>query len=61
WPGALARTSTHGVVLARLIIDKKDYGIHSFIVQLRDEGHKPMPGIEIGDIGPKYGFNHIDN
>ncbi|CAG8770063.1 20201_t:CDS:10 [Cetraspora pellucida] len=35
WPGALARTSTHGVVFARLIIDKKEYGIHSFIVQLR--------------------------
>ncbi|CAG8685239.1 4569_t:CDS:10, partial [Cetraspora pellucida] len=61
WPGALARTSTHGVVFARLIIDKKEYGIHSFIVQLRGERHKPMPGIEIGDIGPKYGFNHFDN
>ncbi|KAF0492560.1 peroxisomal acyl-coenzyme A oxidase 1 [Gigaspora margarita] len=61
WPGALARTSTHGILFARLIIDKKDYGIHSFIVQLRDERHKPMPGIEIGDVGPKYGYNYNDN
>ncbi|CAG8766230.1 3260_t:CDS:10, partial [Racocetra persica] len=61
WPGALARTSTHGIVFARLIIDKKDYGIHSFIVQLRGERHEPMPGIEIGDIGPKYGYNYNDN
>ncbi|CAG8435874.1 6886_t:CDS:2 [Diversispora eburnea] len=47
--------------MARLIIDKKDYGIHSFLVQLRGEGHKPLPGIEIGDIGPKLGYNNIDN
>ncbi|CAG8609483.1 8040_t:CDS:10 [Funneliformis caledonium] len=61
WPGALARTSTHAAVFARLIIDGKDYGIHPFIVQLRGENHKPLPGIEIGDIGPKFGFNNIDN
>jgi len=61
WPGALARTSTHAAVFARLIIDGKDYGVHSFIVQLRGENHKPLPGIDIGDIGPKYGYNNIDN
>ncbi|RHZ59339.1 hypothetical protein Glove_364g39 [Diversispora epigaea] len=61
WPGSLARTSNYAVVMARLIIDKKDYGIHSFLVQLRGEGHKPLPGIEIGDIGPKLGYNNIDN
>ncbi|CAB4445582.1 unnamed protein product [Rhizophagus irregularis] len=61
WPGGLARTSTHAVIFARLIIDGKDYGVHSFVVQLRGENHKPLPGIDVGDIGPKFGFNNIDN
>ncbi|CAG8570219.1 9624_t:CDS:10 [Acaulospora morrowiae] len=53
--------SNHGAVFARLIIDNKDYGVHPFIVQFRGKDHKPLPGIEIGDIGPKYGMNVIDN
>lgn len=40
----------------------KDMGVHAFFVQLRDMNtHKPLPGITIGDIGPKLGFNSIDN
>ncbi len=33
--------------------DTQDYGVHNFIVPLRDGSHKPLPGIELGDIGPK--------
>lgn len=29
------QTATHTVAFARLIIDGKDYGVHSFIVPLR--------------------------
>ncbi|XP_065903315.1 peroxisomal acyl-coenzyme A oxidase 1-like [Dysidea avara] len=62
WPGGLGHTSTHAVVIARLIIKDKDYGIHHFIVPLRDlENHKPLPGITLGDIGPKFGSFGIDN
>lgn len=25
------------------------------------ETHRPLPGIEVGDIGPKYGFTGKDN
>lgn len=25
------------------------------------ETHRPLPGVEVGDIGPKYGFNSKDN
>lgn len=32
WPGDLGRYTTHACVFARLKIDKKDYGVHSFIV-----------------------------
>ena len=32
------------------------------MVQIRDyETHRPLPGFEIGDIGPKYGFDEKDN
>lgn len=52
WPGALGYAATHTIVIARLIIDKKDYGIHSFIMQIRSlTDFTPLPGIELGDIG----------
>jgi acyl-CoA oxidase len=45
WPGGMGKTSTHAVVMARLILDGKDYGPHAFMVQLRClDSHKPMPG-----------------
>lgn len=32
------------------------------MVQIRDlETHEPLPGIEIGDIGQKLGYNSVDN
>ncbi len=38
--------------MARLIIDGKDHGVHGFIMQIRSlEDGKPLPGIELGDIG----------
>lgn len=60
WPGALGILATHAVVYARLIVNKKDLGFHAFMVQIRDERHKPLPGIEVGDIGPKMGGNGMD-
>jgi len=45
-----------------MIIDGQDYGVQPFIVQIRDiDTHKPLKGVEVGDIGPKYGFNFKDN
>jgi acyl-CoA oxidase len=32
WPGDLGRFATHAVVFARLLIDKKDYGVQPFFV-----------------------------
>ena len=38
------------------------YGPHPFVVQIRDpETHQPLPGIIIGDVGPKHGFAPMDN
>jgi acyl-CoA oxidase len=62
WPGGLGHTSTHAVVPARLITLGKDHGMHLFIVQLRSlEDHTPLPGINVGDIGPKFGYFEMDN
>ncbi|KAG0197322.1 Peroxisomal acyl-coenzyme A oxidase 1 [Mortierella sp. GBA30] len=62
WPGALAQSSTHCAIYARLILLGKDYGVHPFLLQIRASGtHAPMPGIEIGNLGSKIGFNTIDN
>ncbi|KAE9167378.1 Peroxisomal acyl-coenzyme A oxidase 1, partial [Phytophthora fragariae] len=52
----------HAIVHARLFLDGKDVGVQAFLVQLRSlEDHQPLPGIEVGDIGPKVGFNGVDN
>ncbi|KAG0364330.1 hypothetical protein BGZ54_007619, partial [Gamsiella multidivaricata] len=64
WIGGLGAICTHAVVQAKLIIDGKDYGAHVFVVPIRSlEDHKPFPGIEVGDIGPKAygGFNKMEN
>ncbi|XP_072946858.1 acyl-coenzyme A oxidase 1-like [Epargyreus clarus] len=62
WPGGLAQTANHCIVLAQLYIKDKCYGIHPFLVQIRDfETHIPLPGIKVGEIGPKQGFQTANN
>ncbi|KAL0578790.1 hypothetical protein V5O48_003202 [Marasmius crinis-equi] len=63
WIGALGKTSTHGVVQAKLILpDGVDVGPHLFFVQLRylgeapgPQNHRLLPGIIAGDIGQAEG------
>ena len=53
---------THSAVFCKTIVEGKDYGVNPFLVQIRDmESHRPLPGIEVGDIGPKFGFQAKDN
>ena len=48
--------------MAQLIIDGKGYGPHPFVVQVRDlKTHEPLENIHVGDIGPKFGYNTMDN
>eukprot|EP00884_Botryococcus_braunii_P015671 jgi/Botrbrau1/2788/Bobra.0125s0001.1 len=62
WPGGLGKTSTHVVLMARLFVKGKDYGPHAFVVQIRDmQTHLPLPGVTVGDIGPKFGYPAVDN
>ncbi|KAG4073294.1 hypothetical protein HA402_008640 [Bradysia odoriphaga] len=62
WPGGLGHTANYAIVIAQLYSLGKHHGLHPFIVQLReDETHKPRPGITIGEIGNKVGFNTVNN
>lgn len=61
WIGGAAHSSNHTVVYARLISKGKDYGVKTFVVQLRDSNFDLLPGIAIGDIGTKMGRDAIDN
>jgi hypothetical protein len=58
----MGRTANHAVVMAQLIIAGKPYGPHPFVCQIRDlKTHQPLEGIHVGDIGPKFGYNTMDN
>lgn len=55
-------TVNHCIVAAQLYINGKKHGIHLFMVQIRDlETHMPLPGINVGEIGPKLGFQTANN
>ncbi|KAK7083992.1 Acyl-coenzyme A oxidase (Acyl-CoA oxidase) [Halocaridina rubra] len=62
WPGGLGKTANYAVVMAQLYTKDVCRGIHPFIVQLRDEDtHQSMPGVIVGEIGPRLGMNTNDN
>eukprot|EP00933_Yihiella_yeosuensis_P038580 TRINITY_DN3250_c0_g1_i2.p1 TRINITY_DN3250_c0_g1~~TRINITY_DN3250_c0_g1_i2.p1 ORF type:complete len:749 (+),score=158.77 TRINITY_DN3250_c0_g1_i2:242-2248(+) len=61
WPGGLAKLATHAIIYAQLILKGKSYGVHAFMVQLRDHEHKPLTGIQLGELGPKMGDSGHDS
>ncbi|GMR32552.1 hypothetical protein PMAYCL1PPCAC_02747, partial [Pristionchus mayeri] len=62
WPGNLGKMSNYAIVCCQLFIDGKKMGPHNFLVQLRcEKTHKPLPGVTVGDIGPKMAYNTTDN
>jgi acyl-CoA oxidase len=62
WIGDLGVHCTHAALFAKLIINGKNHGLHAFLIPIRDPNtFKTLPGIEVGDIGPKQGFNTKDN
>jgi acyl-CoA oxidase len=63
WPGTLGRTANHAMVIAKLIDGNGVFhGVHNFLVPLRSmEDHTLLPGVKTGDVGPKIGYNMMDN
>lgn len=62
WIGSLGKAANYAVVVAQLILNGKPCGPHPFVVPIRDlKTHKPLPNIHVGDIGPKFGYNTMDN
>lgn len=58
WIGAAANVANIAVVWAQLYIDGKCHGVHVYLVPLRDnKTHNPLPGVTLGDCGPKNGLN----
>lgn len=61
WPGGLGKFANHAVVFAQTIIKGKNVGLQAFIVQIRDENHRPVDNVHVGDLGSKFSYNSTDN
>ncbi|CAK7212904.1 hypothetical protein SCUCBS95973_001618 [Sporothrix curviconia] len=62
WIGSLGKAANHAVVMAQLCVGGRRLGPHPFVVQIRDmQTHEPLPNVHVGDIGPKFGYNTMDN
>lgn len=62
WIGALGLCSNFALIIAQLKISGKNIGPHAFFIQIRDlNSHTPLAGVQVGDIGPKMGMDHLDN
>ena len=57
WWSTSLPCSTHAIVFAQLNTAGQSHGLHMFMVQLRGSDLKPLPGIELGDVGAMLGEN----
>ncbi|RJS92384.1 acyl-CoA oxidase [Salinisphaera sp. Q1T1-3] len=61
WIGNAARDGHAVTVFAQLRTAGESFGVHAFVVPIRDAAGRPMPGVRIEDCGPKMGLNGVDN
>ncbi|OMJ23503.1 Peroxisomal acyl-coenzyme A oxidase 1, partial [Smittium culicis] len=62
WIGSLGISATHACVMAQLRVKGKHVGLFPIIVPIRSlKNHELLPGVLAGDIGPKMGYNTVDN
>lgn len=61
WIGNAARDGRAMTVFAQLATGGEDYGVHAFVVPIRDDNGDPVAGVRIEDCGHKMGLNGVDN
>jgi len=61
WIGNAARDGHAVTVFAQLETGGDGYGVHAFIVPIRDDSGAVMKGVRIEDCGHKMGLNGVDN
>ena len=59
--GNAANHARLAVVFAQLLIGDESQGVHAFVVPIRSDKGKAMPGVRIEDCGRKIGLNGVDN
>jgi acyl-CoA oxidase len=59
--GNAARHATTAVVFAQLEVGGVSEGVHAFVVPIRDDEGRVLPGVRIEDDGRKIGLNGVDN
>jgi acyl-CoA oxidase len=60
----IGNAALHGrmaVVFAQLEVAGEQHGVHAFLVPIRDEQGRALPGVLIEDCGAKAGLNGVDN
>lgn len=61
WIGNAAEHGEMVTVFAQLVVERENYGVHAFLVPIRDEEGEPAPDVRIEDCGHKMGLNGVDN
>lgn len=64
WKDYIGNAALHAslaVVFAQLVIDGEGYGVHAFLVPIRDDQGHVLPRVLVQDCGPKLGLNGVDN
>lgn len=61
WIGNAARDGKYATVFAQLEVEDDGFGVHAFVVPIRDDNGDPLPGVSIADCGHKMGLNGVDN
>jgi acyl-CoA oxidase len=61
WIGNAADHGQMVTVFAQLEVGEDNYGVHAFLVPIRDDDGEPLEGVRIEDCGHKMGLNGVDN
>lgn len=59
--GNAALHAQMATVFAQLEVEGQEFGVHAFLVPIRDKNSAILPGITIEDDGDKIGLNGVDN